>query len=384
MMSLTNVNPEIVHKNVKLVKEMQYEGCKAHGLEHLINDTQNGTVVCCVCGVVVEDRIILEESEWRNFEDDSLAEKWAKCRTGDAANPFLSDDANIGTLIKQFGQIRNEGDNSFSRNIHRQFKRRSVDNALLHAFKEIRDMADRIHLPVSVTLLAQQHYQKLYKKIKLKGNIMLTDAKMAACVYVACKQQHCCRTQREISAISAVNKTDLTNAIRRLLQIIDLNDVTTTSTEMIDRFCSYLALTQEQRKEAYAIASYIDAQEWQQEMQPENAVAVSIYLATLTRQGKDIIKCIHYTHRLIVILFICFISSKSINDEKCFCFFVSFHAGTLTDPQYANECERLREAIAAAMGVTAHEIDALLMTLIEEESSLSLMANENDDQMVTD
>lgn len=88
-----NADSEIVHKNLKLVKELRKMGCKEHGDTNLI-DNGEGDLVCTECGVVVEDRMICEDAEWRNFNDDSITEKWSKSRTGGAENLFLSDDAN--------------------------------------------------------------------------------------------------------------------------------------------------------------------------------------------------------------------------------------------------------------------------------------------------
>lgn len=175
-MSVVNVKTEklsakstvIEHKNVKLLREMREVGCKEHGDAHLINDEQSGDLVCVQCGVVVDERMMSEEAEWRNFEGDSMADKWSKSRAGDAGNPFLSDDANLGTVVKVMDTNRNES-KSFGSNIVKQFKRRSVDNALNHAFREINDMGDRINLPSSVTYAAKQLYTQLYHEIKLKG-----------------------------------------------------------------------------------------------------------------------------------------------------------------------------------------------------------------------
>lgn len=283
-MSATIVKTEVVHKNVKFLQELNKVGCKVHGDAHLINDMKDGNMVCEECGVVVEERMICEDAEWRNFEGDSMAEKWSKSRTGDAENPFLSDDANLGTMVKSMDKSRNEGRNSFAGNIYKQFKRRSVDNALNHAFKEINDMADRINLPASVVLLAKELYTKLYKKIQLKGNIMLTDAKTAACLYVACKQDGCYRSTREISAIYAVKKRDLTNTIKRLLSVISLDEPTTAGTEMIDRFCSHLELSRAERKQAYKLAGKIDAIKGKKQWEPEAVAGVSIYVTTLCSQ----------------------------------------------------------------------------------------------------
>lgn len=293
-----------VHKNVRLAKELRKTGCSVHGNVHLIDDIASGDLICEQCGVVVQERIICEDAEWRNFEGDSMADKWLKSRTGGAENPFLSDDANLGTIVKSMDTNRNDASKSFASNIVKQFKRRSVDNALQHAFKEINDMGDRINLPASVTLVAKQLYHQLYKVIKLKGNIMFADAKTAACLYVACKQQNCYRSTREIAAIYAVNKRDLTNAIRRLLDHVKLDVPKTAATEMIDRYCCHLEMSVDQRKRAYKIASEIDERMKKKNYVPETIAASSIYLAAVSEHGKrlELFFCWCFIYVLYVLL----------------------------------------------------------------------------------
>lgn len=60
-----------------------------------------------------------------------------------------------------------------------------------------------------------------------------------------------------------MNKRDLTNAVRRLLNHIELNVVST------DRYCSHLELTRAQRKQAYKIAHDIDTRYVEKKMLPE-------------------------------------------------------------------------------------------------------------------
>lgn len=116
---------------------------------------------------------------------------------------------------------------------------------------------------------------------------MLTDAKTAACLYVACKQQNCYRSTREIAAIYAVNKRELTNTIRRVLQHVTLDEAKTASTELIDRYCWRLEMSREQRKRAYKIASEIDKRLVKRKIDPETVAGVSIYLAAASERGND-------------------------------------------------------------------------------------------------
>lgn len=281
----TTATVEAVHKNIKLANELKRVGCSEHPGSYLINDISSGDVVCEECGKVVEERMICDDAEWRNFDGDSLAEKWSKCRTGAAENPFLSADFNLGTNIKMMDVNKNNV-TSYSGNIVTQYKRRSVDNALVHAYKEIDDMSDRINLPNSVVRAAKALYCEMYKKIKLKGNILLIDSKTAACLYIACRQEKCPRSTREIAAIYAVNKRCLTAAIKRVLTTLGTEVADAYGTEMIDRYCGHLQMSKEQRIRARKIAEQIDKTIIdKKKMIPEVIAGTSIYLAAASSIG---------------------------------------------------------------------------------------------------
>lgn len=276
---------EKVHRNVKTVQELNKIGCKTHGENYLITDVRNGDSICEKCGLVVEERMVCDEAEWRNFDGDSVAEKWSKSRTGDVENPFLSADCNLGTTIKMFDGNKNN-DSSYSGSIMKHFKRRSVDNALMHAFKEINDMGDRISLPFSVVLRAKQLYTQLYKKIKLKGNILLTDSKTAASLYIACRLENCYRSHKEIAAIYDVNKRELNRAIRRAVDCLDLKNTSDSpGIEMIDRYCGYLQSSRDERRKSRLIAEAVQNQNLGKKILPEVIAGTSIYLATASTQG---------------------------------------------------------------------------------------------------
>lgn len=277
----------IEHKNIRMVRELQHTGCKTHGNDHLTEDHSSGDIICMKCAIVVEERMLCEDAEWRNFADETQTEKWAKSRTGDTENPLLSADYNLGTFVKSM-DAKPKNMASFSGNIVQQFKRRSVDNALSHAFKEIDIMGDRINLPSSVLQRTKILYQKLYRNIKLKGNILLVDTKTAACLYVACRMENCSRSKGEIAAIYAVNKSALTSAINRIYKILELNiSESNRSIEMIDRYCAYIIDSKDERKKARAISKIIESCKTKKaKILPEVIAATSIYLAAACIRGK--------------------------------------------------------------------------------------------------
>lgn len=274
---------KIEHRNVKAMKERKY-GCKTHGIENLLEDYATGDVICTKCAVVVEERMITDEAEWRCFEGDTQGDKWAKSRAGDAENPFLSADYNLGTTIKMINKNQT-GSNTYSANIHQQYKRRSVDKAISNGFMEINTIGDRLSLPSSVLSRAKALYSNLYRKINYKGNILTIDSKTAACVYIACKEEHCYRSAQEIAATYAVSKSALTSAVKRALDALDKKMPVSQGNEMIDRFCAYLMVSKKERHKSWTIANQIENLKMKTKLRPEDIAATAILLARISSHG---------------------------------------------------------------------------------------------------
>lgn len=231
------------HKNVKKFREeKKVIGCKKHATAYLITDQHTGDLLCSKCGYVADERMISDEAEWRNFGDDTNAEKWEKSRIGGAENPFFSDDANLGTIIRSFGTNNNRY-STFGANVLNLSKRHSVDNALQNAFVRITEMCDRINLPGSVVQCAKKVYHDVYRQLQLKGNILFIDSKVAASVYIACRLEDCPRTSREIAAISEVMRHDILNSSKRIIKVLKLDVNKVDCGKLITRICKNVGLS---------------------------------------------------------------------------------------------------------------------------------------------
>lgn len=269
------VEPENRDKKIKRLKNDVVVGCEKHATAYLITDQHSGDLLCSECGYVIQERIICDEAEWRDFNDDTKAEKWAKSRVGGPENPFLTDDANLGTIISSVNAR-----NNFSLDVAKHFKRRSVDNALKYAFKEIQEMSERINLTSSVIICAKKVYHDAYKKFDLKGVKRFLDAKVPAAIYIACRLQLCPRTSREITAISEIPRKEILNASNRIMKVLSLKLCRILGTEVIGRICGYLGLSNDIRKTATQIANRAETIIPKQVF-PETVAGASIYVAIL-------------------------------------------------------------------------------------------------------
>jgi transcription initiation factor TFIIB len=71
--------------------------CKSE--DSIITDFTNGQIVCTNCGAVLDDRIIDETSEWRNFSSENPGSSNSNPnRVGGPINPYL-DEINLSITI---------------------------------------------------------------------------------------------------------------------------------------------------------------------------------------------------------------------------------------------------------------------------------------------
>lgn len=260
-------------------KKAEENICEHHADENLLEDHHEGTVVCSTCGVVVCEQIICGLSEWRTFADDNQTDAWERSRVGGAANRFLSSGANLSTTIRPAQGQSRHGD-SFNSSILRSTSRKSVDNGIYHGLKRLDEMADRIHLTQSVLEYAHYLYYKMYKKGKFKGIALAADAKVSACLYIACYHAQCPRTISEICGISENGHQSIQRAIQRITKMLNLPVGPIECRDVMPRYCAWLSLPHHIEREAIRIADRLSESDAKRRFDVEILSGTSIYIAT--------------------------------------------------------------------------------------------------------
>ncbi|CAH9100643.1 unnamed protein product [Cuscuta europaea] len=159
----------------------------------VVFDHSAGDTVCSECGLVLESRSIDETSEWRTFADDSGDHD--PNRVGGPVNPLLGD-VGLSTVISK-GPNTNADAASVAR---LQNRGGDPDRALVMAFKTIANMADRLSLVPTIKDRASEIYKRLEDQKCTRGRNL--DALVAACIYIACRQESKPRTVKEICSIA--------------------------------------------------------------------------------------------------------------------------------------------------------------------------------------
>ncbi|GAA5804583.1 cyclin-like protein [Helicostylum pulchrum] len=201
---------------------------------HIIEEFASGDLVCGDCGLVLGDRIIDTRSEWRTFANDEGDDP---SRVGAAANPLL-DGNQLDTVIS-----RRDGGSGTSKDLNKiQGRSTSAkgERNLVLAYKEIGAMCDSISLSKIVTDTAKQLYKRVEDEKLLRGKS--SDAIIAACIFIACRQEKVGRTFREICALTRVPKKEIGRCYKTLQCKLQTNTTVMNSEDLMLRFCSNLQL----------------------------------------------------------------------------------------------------------------------------------------------
>ncbi|CAK8673640.1 transcription initiation factor IIB-like [Clavelina lepadiformis] len=254
--------------------------CPQHPDAPLVEDYRAGDMICPECGLVVGDRTIDVGSEWRTFSNDKDSKDMS--RVGDSQNPLLSG-SDLSTIIERPTGPPGSADNGYSQFSSRKTMSNS-DRVLIHAFREISSMSDRINLPKNIVDRSNKLFKQVYESKSLKGRS--NDAISAACLYIACRQEGVPRTFKEICAISRISKKEIGRSFKLIVKNLETNVDVITSGDFMSRFCSNLSLpTYVQTAATYIAKKAVDA-DLVSGRSPISIAAAAIYMASQASKDK--------------------------------------------------------------------------------------------------
>jgi transcription initiation factor TFIIB len=205
-----------------------------------------GDLVCGDCGLVLGDRIVDTRSEWRTFSNEDEDPS----RVGGSANPLLNG-TQLDTIISKL-----DGGSGAARSLSKTHGRASAvkgERHLVQTYKEIAAMCEAIGLPRLIGDAAKHLYKQVDERKLLRGKS--NDALIAACIFIACRQENVSRTFKEICALTKVPKKEIGRCFKALVRELDTNmhSQDMSGADLMYRFCSNLGLPAEVKKAAVAV-----------------------------------------------------------------------------------------------------------------------------------
>src|SRR3989338_2853720 len=170
--------------------------CPECGGVNLWFNTEKGEVVCRECGLVVEDKLVDFDQEWRELDSEAAARKR---RTG-APMSYTQFDQGLGTDVGRKGDLYALGikdKNKFFR--LRKWQQRistAIERNLKLALAELKRVSSFLKLPRSVEEEASRVYTLAVQKGLVRGRSM--ESVVAGALYAACRRHDVPRTLDEL------------------------------------------------------------------------------------------------------------------------------------------------------------------------------------------
>ncbi|KAJ8639280.1 hypothetical protein MRB53_015974 [Persea americana] len=254
----------------------------------VVFDHSAGDTVCFECGLVLEAHSIDETSEWRTFANESGDND--PVRVGGPTNPLLADGG-LSTIISKPNGV--QGDFLSSSLGRWQNRGSNPDRSLIQAFKTIATMSDRLGLVATIKDRASEIYKKVEDQKSIRGRNQ--DAILAACLYIACRQEDKPRTVKEICSVAnGATKKEIGRAKEYIVKQLEgemgqpMEMGTIHAGDFLRRFCSHLGMTNQAVKAAQEAVQ--KSEELDIRRSPISVAAAVIYMITQLSDDKKPLK----------------------------------------------------------------------------------------------
>ncbi|APW98574.1 transcription initiation factor IIB 2 [Halobiforma lacisalsi AJ5] len=255
----------------------------------LVSDAEHAETVCEDCGLVVEEDEIDRGPEWRAFD---AAEKDEKSRVGAPTTNMMHDQGlstNIGWQDKDaYGKAlssRQRQKMQRLRTWNERFRTRdSKERNLKQALGEIDRMASALGLPENVRETASVIYRRALEEDLLPGRSI--EGVATAPRHAPPRQAGTPRSLDEISAVSRVDKMELTRTYRYVIRELGLEVQPADPESYVPRFVSDLDLSDETERMARELLDSARKEGVHSGKSPVGLAAAGVYAAALLTNEK--------------------------------------------------------------------------------------------------
>ena len=226
------------------VTETQTQCPECGSLRHL-RDYKRAEVICCDCGLVIEDKIVDPGPEWRGFDTD---QRMAREHTGPPTT-YTIHDKGLSAMIdpRDYDAGGSPLKPQAKAQMHRLRKwnnrarvSNSVERNLSYALSELDRVAGQLQLPRNVREAASVIYRKTVENGLTRGRSIESSA--ASAIYISCRQFGIPRTLEEMTEVTKHNKKEIGKTYRLIARGLGIHLPPVNAMDYVPRFTSELGL----------------------------------------------------------------------------------------------------------------------------------------------
>src|SRR6056297_39447 len=253
--------------------------CPECGSLNLFYNKEKGEIVCKDCGLVIEDKMVDFDQEWREFDSEAAARKR---RTG-APMTYTQFDQGLGTDVGRKADLYKFGGKTKNKFFRlRKWQQRistAIERNLKLALAELKRVSSFLRLPSSVEEEASRIYTLAVQKGLVRGRSM--ESVVAGALYAACRRHDVPRTLDELSDASSVEKKEIGRTYRFITRELGIKILPSNPADYIPRFASALRLSPETQSKAIEILEEAQRKELTSGRGPTGIAAAALYVSAL-------------------------------------------------------------------------------------------------------
>jgi transcription initiation factor TFIIB len=264
--------------------ETMIKKCPECGSINLFHNKEKGEVICKDCGLVIEDKMVDFEQEWREFDSD---QGQARRRTG-APMTYTKYDQGLGTEVGQKSdlyQLGGKDRNKFFRLRKWQYRiSTAIERNLKLALAELKRVSSYLKLPKSVEEESARIYTLAVQRGLVRGRSM--ESVVAGALYAACRRHDVPRTLDELSDASGIEKKEVGRTYRFITRELGITILPSNPADYISRFASALKLSAETQSKSVEILERAQKAELTSGRGPTGIAAAALYVSALMHGEK--------------------------------------------------------------------------------------------------
>jgi len=258
--------------------------CPNCGSSRLLRDTEQGEIVCTVCGLVIDMDLMDRGPEWRAFDDDQRTDR---VRVGAPITYTIHDKGLMTTIDWRDKSISGKNITPEKRaqiqRMRKWHKRIRIYDAqernLAHALSEMTRIADKLSIPKNVIETAAVIYRRAIAQGLIRGRSIQSMA--AATLYIACRTCGFVRTLDEIADASGMEKKEIGRSFRFLVNEMGIFVPPLTPKSYVARLLSRLRMRSEAEDIAYKTLEYASQLRLTSGRGPMGIAAAAVYVASV-------------------------------------------------------------------------------------------------------
>ena len=258
--------------------------CPECGGINLFWNKDRGEIICRDCGLVVEEKMVDFDQEWRDFEG---SEGESKRRSG-APMTYTQYDQGLGTEVGRktdLYALEGKERNKFFRLRKWQYRiSTAIERNLKLALAELKRVSSYLKLPKSVEEESARIYTLAVQRGLVRGRSM--ESVVAGALYAACRRHDVPRTLDELSEASGIEKKEIGRTYRFVTRELGINILPSNPSDYIARFSSALKLSPETQSKSIEILESAQKAELTSGRGPTGIAAAALYVSALIHGEK--------------------------------------------------------------------------------------------------